>query len=87
MSVDPQDFINRRLVSECCGAPLLEPDFCSECREHATLVPEDETEDDLAARDRASAKACGMPEPGSDSARELGAWYDRMDTRGGYTGD
>lgn len=34
MSIDPNEFIDRSQASNCCGAPILAPDFCSECREH-----------------------------------------------------
>lgn len=37
MSVDPSDFIDRSRVSNCCGAPILSPDFCSECHEHCEI--------------------------------------------------
>ncbi len=42
MSVEPSDFIDRSRVSNCCGAPILAPDFCSECREHCEAVDENE---------------------------------------------
>jgi hypothetical protein len=35
---DPTDFISRSMVSDCCGAPILAPDFCSECKEHCGAV-------------------------------------------------
>ena len=32
-------------VSECCGAPIIYSDVCSDCKEHCEIV-DDEEEDD-----------------------------------------
>jgi hypothetical protein len=34
MSVDPSDFIDHSVVSDCCGAPVMSGGMCSECHEH-----------------------------------------------------
>lgn len=52
MSMDPQDFISRRVLSDCCGAPVMLGDMCSDCREHCTAEhgadeQENETPPDL----------------------------------------
>lgn len=54
MSVDPIDFIHPRELSTCCGAPRLDPDFCSECHEHAEFTTEDNEADpaDCVPRER-----------------------------------
>ncbi len=42
MSFDPLDAFTGQL-SDCCGAPVMQGDMCSDCKEHCT--PEDEEED------------------------------------------
>jgi hypothetical protein len=37
MSVEFSDFIDDTELSNCCGAPRLDFDFCSQCREHAAF--------------------------------------------------
>jgi hypothetical protein len=34
VSQDPQDQIDKSRASNCCGAPILGEDICSECKEH-----------------------------------------------------
>lgn len=31
-------------VSECCGAPIIYTDVCSECKEHCDIVSDEEEE-------------------------------------------
>ncbi len=41
MSQHPYDFIDRSRVSNCCGAPIIGTDICSDCKEHCDVEPED----------------------------------------------
>ncbi len=46
MSMDAQDFIIGGSVSNCCGAPVMLGDMCSECGEHCEDEGEEEPDSD-----------------------------------------
>jgi len=44
MEPDPRDFIDDGVVSDCCQAPVMLGDMCSECKEHCCPEMEDESD-------------------------------------------
>ena len=45
MSYSPGDEYLSGVVSNCCSAPIIEPDICRQCKEHCGAVKEDEMND------------------------------------------
>lgn len=48
MSQDINDYINPSILSDCCQAPVINDDFCSECGERCEVINEDEEEVEIA---------------------------------------
>ena len=46
MSMDPKDFFEADVLSDCCQARVLQGGICADCREHCESVPEKEPEPD-----------------------------------------
>lgn len=44
-SIDPSDFINHGVYSNCCGATVMTGDICSECGEHCDTDDYEEEDD------------------------------------------
>lgn len=58
MSSEPQDYINRHVLSKCCDAPMIQGCMCSECGEHAEAQPD--PEDIMPVLDAYPKKACTL---------------------------
>lgn len=42
MSVEAYDLYRTDLTSNCCGATIIEPDFCAECLDHCEPIEDEE---------------------------------------------